>query len=419
MIDLSASLLRGGVGNHPHDPEAQQDLLRRLMMGEAARSIQGGPGHTLPSSSTTGGMRAQVQQGGGVHRGEYLHGLDKLLAQTPWSVGRQEVPTETVVLALRRPQDETPAGFQDSSVFMSREAQQRQNARIICWILRNPNNVWELSKQTFGCRIIQQALEVADRSVGNHSFELQSICKGADSKTMIAAGLQTHVIEALKDKCSNHVLQKCIEVLPRESTCFILKEIVEGNRAVEAAKNQYGCRVLQRLIEHFWDSKEELVEPDLKVIVRKLIDEDVRIHRQTLVGQAQVGDRLVNNKFANYVFQSLLEHGAWDSLVVTEVLAKDTLKLAEQKVASHVLSNVLTSGQNIEALVFEMLCSEQERPCLVKLEEFRNRLERNKWGSFIYKQVKKKHPELFVVPSENKGKGKVYGKGKRNDKGKG
>jgi hypothetical protein len=240
---------------------------------------------------------------------------------------------------------------------------------------------------------------------------------------MIAQRLQGHVNEAIKNQQANHVLQKCIEVLPRGPARFILREIAEeqdtavktaNSKVVKAATDKYGCRVLQRLIEHFSDSEEQYVDEGLRQIVDRLIEADgTRLE--------DAGSRLVNDPFANYVFQSLIEHKAWDDRVIKDVLAEDTVSLAQQKYSSHVLSAVLTSsGHNIQPIISALLpqwpCRDKSCPyCTIddapiretgsstrrscnlnklKFEKFK-KLEGTRWGSFVCKQIKARAPLVW------------------------
>jgi pumilio RNA-binding family len=92
--------------------------------------------------------------------------------------------------------------------------------------------------------VVQKAFEVAET---------------AAEREALAKPLQGHVVEAAISPHANHVLQKCIEVLPANQVQFVLQEM-KGN-AVAAARHRYGCRVLERLIEHCpWTQTADLVE---------------------------------------------------------------------------------------------------------------------------------------------------------------
>ena len=46
----------------------------------------------------------------------------------------------------------------------------------------------------------------------------------------------------------NHVIQKCIEQMPPDSVVFIIESVQDKTEAM--AVHSYGCRVIQRLLEH-------------------------------------------------------------------------------------------------------------------------------------------------------------------------
>lgn len=139
--------------------------------------------------------------------------------------------------------------------------------------------VWKLSRDGKGCHKVQQALAHA---VSN------------DERVALASELRTHIWEAIKCPNANHVVQKCIEVLPPRDSQFIIDEIVGGgeNAVARVARNRFGCRVLQRLLEH-----------GLAKQVERLVDE--------LLSDAMP---LAVHIYGNYVMQNLLEHGTPDQI---------------------------------------------------------------------------------------------------------
>ena len=88
----------------------------------------------------------------------------------------------------------------------------------------------------------------------------------------------------------NYVIQKIVEALPTTHADFVAKEML--SRGVEMAKHPYGCRILERLIEHHicaadWENS----------AAAQLIGEVV-----------DAADELFKNRYAQYVLQSILEH---------------------------------------------------------------------------------------------------------------
>lgn len=141
----------------------------------------------------------------------------------------------------------------------------------VCSLL---GQVWNLSKDPAGCRVVQDALENA-------------ACD--DDRIMIASELQCHVWEAIKCHCANYVLQKIIHILPAKHSQFIVDEIVgSGPKAVTSvARHRFGCRILQRLLEVCTASQ-------LYSIIEALLLE---------------ADILASHIYGNYVISHLFEHG--------------------------------------------------------------------------------------------------------------
>lgn len=132
--------------------------------------------------------------------------------------------------------------------------------------------VWELSKSARYCRLVQHALEITD--------EVEQVS--------IVSELKTRVIEATMDPHANHVLQRAIELMRLGAVKFILDELMEHKRgAVNIAKHRYGCRVLERVMEHF---------PPKQIA--------------DMVNNMMVDAKyLIGHQFGNFVMQHLLEHG--------------------------------------------------------------------------------------------------------------
>lgn len=133
-------------------------------------------------------------------------------------------------------------------------------------------DVWALSQDPAGCHQVQDAFE-----------------HGSDEERQQLAGqLRGHVWEALRCPHANHVLQKCITASRPRYTQFVADEIMEkSNGAAMAARMRFGCRILERQLEHY---PAEQVGP--------LLD--------GLLGDAAA---LCTHLYGNYVMQHILEHG--------------------------------------------------------------------------------------------------------------
>ena len=135
--------------------------------------------------------------------------------------------------------------------------------------------VLPLSLQMYGCRVVQKALEV-----------LPPPAQAGIVAELASTGPDT-LLTCVHDQNGNHVVQKAIQHAPEQRR--LLMAAFSG-RGLELATHPYGCRVVQRVLEHC--SREEQA---LMGVVR-----DVLGHAATLA----------KDQYGNYVIQHVLEHGA-------------------------------------------------------------------------------------------------------------
>ncbi len=194
-----------------------------------------------------------------------------------------------------------------------------------------------LSKQIYGCRVVQKALELVSD----------------DDLLELLSELHDCMLTCIHDQNGNHVIQKYIEIVCRranenakrgntnmslrfkQETNEILNCITEDVRAL--ACHPYGCRVFQRILEHFDD--------ELKgCVLNSIID----FHQD-----------LLDDQYGNYVIQHVLRYGRTvDRDSVLDIVVKNSLlSLSRQKFASNVVEKLLKFGNDDHrrALVREML----------------------------------------------------------------
>lgn len=137
--------------------------------------------------------------------------------------------------------------------------------------------VWGLATDVRGCRRVQRALDEA----GND-----------EQRIALASEFRGHVWEALRCQHANHVLQRCITALPPQASQFIVEELMAAGpgSGASAARHRFGCRVLERLLEH-------------------CLPKQISILAADVLAQAT---ELCVHPFANYVMQHLVEHGTAD-----------------------------------------------------------------------------------------------------------
>merc|ERR550534_2315164 len=91
------------------------------------------------------------------------------------------------------------------------------------------------------------------------------------------------------DPHANHVVQRAIELMRPGAIPFVLSELLDHKKGIpDLARHRYGCRVLERVIEHF-------PQTDLSGLIDKLLCES---------------KNLIGHPFGHFVMQHLLEYGA-------------------------------------------------------------------------------------------------------------
>lgn len=195
----------------------------------------------------------------------------------------------------------------------------------------------QLSLQMYGCRVVQKSLETLQEEDLPHMM------------------LEFHhnVLSCIHDQNGNHVIQKCIEVMNarakkweaagdpdrafflREQIDFIVNDVLVNTATLSC--HPYGCRVLQRILEHCDDQKKELV-----------LDEIQKNHQ-----------KLLDDQYGNYVIQHVLQFGR-DSdrdSILRIIQAAGLLGLSRQKFASNVVEKLLKHGNGSQrrAIAREML----------------------------------------------------------------
>lgn len=229
--------------------------------------------------------------------------------------------------------------------------------------------VWDVARTYLGTRILQKAMEVC----------------AADTKKVLLKGLETNVWAACCSPHANFLLQAGIRWMPVDVwQHFVLPELT--GHYVEAAKSDFGCRVLQRLIEHC-DYK------DLK----PLIDE--------VIGDKPILRELIQHRFANYVVKHIFEHdseeGRQQHKVVDELCFVDAVRgqtiyeLARHRVASHVLDQALRySKPACLARVLEAIFSDTRELYIMKDCQF---------GSFVFKNLQHELEQALLPQSTDEG----------------
>uniref|UniRef100_A0A669EE81 Pumilio homolog 1 n=1 Tax=Oreochromis niloticus TaxID=8128 RepID=A0A669EE81_ORENI len=108
---------------------------------------------------------------------------------------------------------------------------------------------YQLMVDVFGNYVIQKFFEVCVQLMlcCSLSIVLQNHFGSLDQNEMVRE-LDGHVLKCVKDQNGNHVVQKCIECVQPHALHFII-EAFKG-QVFALSTHPYGCRVIQRILEH-------------------------------------------------------------------------------------------------------------------------------------------------------------------------
>ncbi|KAJ1690305.1 hypothetical protein LUZ63_014460 [Rhynchospora breviuscula] len=223
--------------------------------------------------------------------------------------------------------------FEHGSASQIKELAEQLNGRVLV-----------LSLQMYGCRVIQKAIEVVD----------------LEQKTQMVAELDGHVMRCVRDQNGNHVIQKCIECVPQDIIHFIISTFY--GQVLVLSTHAYGCRVIQRVLEHCDNPKTQQIMMD--EILKNVL----------LLSQDQYG---------NYVVQHVLEHGKPNERsAIIEELAGQIVNMSRQKYASNVVEKCLSFGTPVERqiLIAEMLGPTEENEALQEMMK-------DQYGNYVVQKV--------------------------------
>lgn len=175
----------------------------------------------------------------------------------------------------------------------------------------------QLALQMYGCRVIQKALEYVNT---------QRLV------TLVAEFEGAQVLRCVHDQNGNHVIQKCIEVVCRvakEATLDVadylnsrIQFIILSfqGRVRELSMHPYGCRVVQRILEHCTNAQKANLLEELRLCCIEL----------------------VQDQYGNYVIQHVMQHG-WetDRAILVKEVQEHLLEFSQHKFASNVVEKCL------------------------------------------------------------------------------
>ena len=172
--------------------------------------------------------------------------------------------------------------------------------------------------------------------------------------------LEHQVLKCVKDQNGNHVIQKAIQWIPLEHISFIINAFT--NQVQQLSIHSYGCRVVQRILEH--------CEGPAKT---KILEE---LHSCTSV--------LIIDQYGNYVTQHTIEHGRpEDRVKIINLITGQFVNYSTHKYASNVVEKSI-----------EFATPEQRRKMVEiatttpdnRMEPTLERLTRDNYGNYVIRE---------------------------------
>ncbi|CAK9033223.1 unnamed protein product [Durusdinium trenchii] len=221
---------------------------------------------------------------------------------------------------------------------------------------------------------------------------------GDGERFTLALELQGHVLAAARSACANYVLQKIIQVLRPQACQFIIDEIMKTPADVPIlARHQYGCRILQRLLEHCQAQQMEglvkLLLEDATALVRhnygtfvmqQIFDFGTEVQRQQL-GECLFSTlgAMGNDENATQVLQKALIH-APQKVALARALVPQLAQIARGRHSHH---TVLAAVQ--------LLSPEDLKRASALLSQKVQKLWASRYGRLVVKAIPSLHDKCM------------------------
>lgn len=182
--------------------------------------------------------------------------------------------------------------------------------------------------------------------------------------------LESQVIKCVKDQNGNHVIQKAIERVPSEHIQFIVNAFT--GEVWRLATHPYGCRVIQRMLEHCEESSR------LSILAE--------IHA--------CSENLISDQFGNYVIQHVIENGEkHDQARIIDIVVAKVVNFSKHKFASNVVEKSIEFGtQENRDNIYVLLTTPDQNG-----DSPLSGLMRDQYGNYVIREL----PQLIAVSTKN------------------
>ncbi|KAL0232962.1 hypothetical protein GEMRC1_011709 [Eukaryota sp. GEM-RC1] len=216
-----------------------------------------------------------------------------------------------------------------------------------------------LTLQMYGCRVVQKAFTTLPPHI----------------LLRLVHELQGSVAECICDQNGNHVIQCAVETVSRinpKEVDFIIESIFSS--CTRFASHAYGCRVIQRVLEHC--SKQQVV-PILDQLLASV-------------------KTLVNDQYGNYVCQHIIQYDIQAAERIFNCLVGNFVDYSKKKFSSNVVEQICKymAPRYVNAIAHEFMTS----------DDVLSELMRDPFGNFVVQKV--------VAATDSETKARLVGKAK-------
>ncbi|PPR08084.1 hypothetical protein CVT24_010545 [Panaeolus cyanescens] len=208
------------------------------------------------------------------------------------------------------------------------------------------DQAYELSLDIYGCRVVQKAIETVSK----------------DHQKTIISKLEPEIFDCIRHSNGNHVIQKLVEVVDPSLLTFL--PFISENLCT-LAKHPYGCRVLQRCLEH--------------LSVKHSQDILDAVHTNVV--------ELMEDQYGNYVIQFIIQNGrVHDQTKIMNKICSDFINLGRHKYASNVCERALVcADSDLRARMINELLRGDPRD--FKQESPLSIMVKDQYGNYVLQQA--------------------------------
>ena len=172
------------------------------------------------------------------------------------------------------------------------------------------------------------------------------------------------MLKCVKDQNGNHVVQKAIERIPAEHIQFVINAFTGQVHGL--ATHPYGCRVIQRMLEH-------CEEPARAVLLEEL---------------HSCASNLIVDQYGNYVTQHVIEHGrAEDRAKIISLITAQLIHFSKHKFASNVVEKSIQFGTDAQRQTIVRILTVVDD----KGESPLQQLMRDQYGNYVIRKCLQAH----------------------------